>query len=241
MTIIKLEMSDWLYNAGLVGLINILKQEEISYKPKGKFFEFEIDELVNFEEKYFKYFSKRYEKFTSWYKIISFEDYIMSFDKNEVSDKDLEKINNNIESIKKRLTSNNYKSAYLLFKDEEINLLEEEKKLKKIKKTKKQNIKDVVMEICNQLDNLKIIIDYLKRDEVKRIIIAKNIIYDIIQQFWSDVSFLNRNNSKNDMFQEYKTYFVDGILNYVESDKEKYKYDCFTCDNKISKLSKPSI
>ncbi|AYD40183.1 type I-B CRISPR-associated protein Cas8b1/Cst1 [Clostridium fermenticellae] len=239
MTTIKLKMSDWLYNAGLVGLIKILNQEEISYNPKGKYFEFEADALVNFEEKYFKYFSRKYKRFTSWYKIVSFEDYIINFDKNKVSDKNLETINNYIENIKKKLTSNSYKSAYLLLKNPEIDLLEKEKKLKKIKKTKKQNIKDVVEEICNQLNNLKLIINYLKRDDVKRIIIAKNIIYNIIQQFWSDVSFLNRNNSKNDMFQEYKTYFIDGVLNYAEAEKKKYKYDCFTCDNKISKLSKP--
>lgn len=240
MATIKLEMSDWLYNAGLIGLIKILKQDEIEYKPKGKYFELETEDLVNFEEKYFKYFSKKYEKFTSWYKIVSIEDYIINFDKDKANDKDLEKINNTIENVKKKLTSNSYKSAYLLFQNPKISLLEEEKKLKKIKKTKKQNVKDVVDEICNQLDNLKIIVGYLKKDEVKKVILAKNIIYDIIQQFWSDVSFLNRNNSANDMFQEYKTYFIDGVLNYDDEDKKKYKYDCFTCDNKISKLSKPA-
>lgn len=237
---IRLELSDWLYNAGVVGIANILDASNIPYNKGINYIEFDDSVLENFEEKYFNYFIKKYEKFTSWYKIVSFQGYIDNFDIEKAEEKDLTAINDQIEDVKKKLTSNSYKSGYLVIEDKELDLLKEEKKLKKIKKTKKQEIKDVVDSIQQQLEIIKVIIKYLKKEEVKRIILAKNVIYDIIQRFWTDVSFLNKNNSKNDMYDEYSKYFVEDLLSYVKADKNKYKYLCFTCENKISKLSKPA-
>lgn len=240
MSTIRLELSDWLYNAGVAGIANILDVNDIAYDKGINYIEFSDSALENFEEKYFKYFIKKYEKFASWYKIISFEGYIENFNIKEFEEKDLTFINNKIGDIKKKLTSNSYKSGYLVIENKELDLLKEEKKLKKIKKTKKQKIEDVADNIQEQFEIIKSIINYLKKDEVKRIILAKNVIYDVIQKFWADVSFLNKNNSKKDMYHEYNKYFLKETLEYIKADKSKYKYSCFTCDNKMSKLSKPA-
>ncbi|WMJ79118.1 type I-B CRISPR-associated protein Cas8b1/Cst1 [Clostridium sp. MB40-C1] len=237
---IRLELSDWLYNAGIVGVVKILEDSEVSYDTGINYVEFDDSVLENFSQKYFNYFIKKYKKFTSWYKIVSFEGYIENFNKENVQEKDLTFVNNYIEDIKKKLTSNSYKSGYLVIEDKELDLLKEEKKLKKIKMTKKQEIKDVVEDIQVQLEIIKEIIKYLKKEEVKRIILAKNVIYDVIQRFWADVSFLNKNNSKKDMYIEYNAYFTKSALDYGKANKDKYKYLCFTCDGKMSKLSKPA-
>jgi len=236
---IKLELSDWLYNAGIVGIANIFDNSDVKYEKYNSYIEFDESALENFEEKYFKYFIHRYEKFTSWYKIISLKDYIKNFDIKSADEKNLTYINGEIENLKKKLTSNSYKSGYLVITNKELDLIKEEKKLKKIKLSKDQSVGDVADLIIEQFGIMERIIDYLERDEVKKIILAKNVIYDIIQKFWSDVSFLNKNNSNNDMYKEYEKYFIEYVKEYINEDKKKSKYSCFTCGNKISKLSKP--
>lgn len=234
---IKIELSDWLYNAGIVGLANIFDMNDIHYNRKSNYIEFDSSALENFEESYFNYFIRRYEKFTSWYKIISFEDYIEKLELDKLQEKNIKELNDYIDYTKKQLKSNSYKSGYLVIKDKEIDLLKEEKVLQKIKKTKKQKISDIKGKILDQIEEIRKIINYMKKDEVKRIIVAKNVIYDIIQDFWLNVSFLNKNNSKKNMYHEYKSYFIDSTLNYIEKDKSKAKYNCFICDRGIIKLS----
>ncbi|MDT8719674.1 type I-B CRISPR-associated protein Cas8b1/Cst1 [Clostridium sp. 19966] len=240
MSKIRLELSDWLYNSGIVGLVKILNHSDAIVSVGLNYVEFEEEELIDFENKYFDYFSYKYEKLTSWYKLVSFEEYLDNMESCNISEKNLEIINNYIEDLKKKLTSNSYKSAYLLIKNEDIDILLEEKKIQKIKKSKNQNITEIYQEIEEAIKHIKRVIDFLRKEEVKRIIKAKNIIYDIIQNFWSDVSFLNKNNSKNDMFTEYVSYFLNPAIKYSNADKIKYKYECFTCNNKIATLSKPN-
>lgn len=239
MALIRFEMADWLYNAGLVGLVNILESSGDNVIKKNSYIEIEDEYLEGFEEKYFKYFFNKYEAFTSWYKLTSFIGYIDGFDAEKAEDKDIDNINIFIDDLKKKLTSNSYKSAYLLLESNEYNFLEDEKKLQKIKLVKKQSILDVKDKITEQLKLIKQILINLKSEEVKKVIMAKNVTYDIIQQFWSDVSFLNKNNSKNDMYEEYKNYFLKGAVSYASAEKKKYKYTCFTCGDKLAKLSKP--
>lgn len=237
---IRLELSDWLYNAGIIGLVKILKHSEAKIDSGINYVEFDENELGNFEEKYFSYFTYTYEKFTSWYKLVSYEDMLNNIDIKNLKEKNIEDINDCIEDIKNKLTSNSYKSAYLLINNSEIDLLKEEKKLQKIKKGKKQTIGDIANDVENVSLQIRKIIDILRDEEVQKYIKCKNVIYDIIQGFWSDVSFLNKNSSKNNMFDEYRSYFIDPVKQYIAADKAKSKYECFTCDNKISTLSKPN-
>ncbi|EPY2302651.1 type I-B CRISPR-associated protein Cas8b1/Cst1 [Clostridium sporogenes] len=237
---IKLELSDWLYNAGVVGICKIFDQNDDYYEKHQNYIVFDESLLENFEKKYFNYFINKYEKFTSWYKIVSIEDKLINFSKDTVDEKYIEKFNKQIEYVKTKLKSASYKSGYEVIENKELDLLKEEQNLKKIKKTKKQSIEDVIPMIEEQNELLQKIIEYLKKEEVKRIIVAKNIIYDVIAKFWSDVSFLNSSNNKKSMYKEYKNYFLDDCINYIHEDKEKFKHTCFSCENKIAKLSKPA-
>ncbi|KRU26833.1 CRISPR-associated protein Cas8a1/Cst1 [Clostridium sporogenes] len=237
---IKLELSDWLYNAGIVGICKIFDQNDDYYEKHKNYIVFDESLLENFEEKYFNYFINKYEKFTSWYKIVSIEDKLINFSKDTVDEKYIEKFNKQIEYVKTKLKSASYKSGYEVIANKELDLLKEEQNLKKIKKTKKQSMEDVIPMIEEQNELLQEIIKYLKKEEVKRIIMAKNIIYDVIAKFWSDVSFLNSSNNKKSMYKEYKNYFLDDCINYIHEDKEKFKHTCFSCENKIAKLSKPA-
>jgi CRISPR-associated protein Cst1 len=237
---IRLELSDWLYNAGIVGVVNILQHSDVNVTKKGNYVEFEASELENFEEKYFKYFIDKYLKFTSWYKIISFEDFIDNFNFETINEKQLNEISDYIEYTKKKLTSNSYKNGYGNIENKSINLIIEEKKLRKIKLGKKQQPSEVTQQIQEQFETLKLIINYLKLEEVKRALVAKNIIYDVIQNFWEGVSFLHKSKNTEDVYNEYKSYFINPAFEYLEKDKDKYKFHCFSCNNKIQGLSKNS-
>ncbi len=125
---IRLELADWLYNAGIVGMANILG--EGNYEVGKNYIEFDRKELEGFQNKYFGYFIKKYEKFTTCYKILN-----TNFDiKNIIKSEQLEALNKQIEYIKTKIKSNSYQSVYKFLENE--TLLEYEKQLKKITKRK---------------------------------------------------------------------------------------------------------
>lgn len=234
---ITLEKSDWLYNAGIVGLCNILKYNKCEYDDSNaNYVKFDEKCLENFEEKYFMYFINNYKKFTSWYKIVSFQSYIDKLDLENLTEDDLEHINAYIEYLREKLKSNSYKSAYLLLDKEDLKIIEHEKHLRKIKLSKKQTIKDVTSHVKSNIEIIEHIIINLKKEKFRKYILSKNIIYDIIQKFWCDVSFLNKNNSKKDMFIEYEKYFLNPVKEYISINNENAKYTCFNCERKVSKL-----
>ncbi|POO85229.1 type I-B CRISPR-associated protein Cas8b1/Cst1 [Clostridium sp. 3-3] len=241
MAVVRVEVSDWLKNAGIVGFYNIMTFNDISgskVKKKSSYIEFDTCHLDNFNELYFKYFINKYKDFISVNKITCREEWIRDLLNKDIDEKEFEKFNVYIKYTKDRLKSASYVSAYEIIADE-FDVIKECEQLKEIKLKKKENISDVKDKINEECSILLKLIDYINKPEVKKIIAAKNVIYDVIQPFWSDVSFLNKNNNKSDMYNLYKGDFIDPVSSYIESDLKKAKYDCFTCENKIQKLSKP--
>lgn len=236
---IKLCMEDWMKNAGIVGLYNILKHSGDSVKFHENHIEFESEILIDFEEKYFSYFIDKYKEVISINKIKSFEKFIVYNEENNFQkfNKDrLEQLNNYIGNIAKRyIKSASYKTAYELI-DSPIDLLSIEKKLKKISLKKKQNIEDIIPEIKIQFSLIKKIILYMKLEEAYKYIAGKNIIYTIIRNGWDGVCFLNPQTKEKDMYKDYREYFVQPVIEYLDLDKSKFKYPCFTCDREIKDL-----
>lgn len=243
MTVIRIESGDWLKNASIVGFLSVLEKmqknsDDIKYKKN--YIEFDSSLLNGFEEEYFKVLIDKNEKNTSWFKLTN-QKYIIEkyLDKKDVLSKDdVEKINKIIDEFKNKLKSNSYKNAYLILNSSST-IIELEEKLSKIKVAKNQSIDDVEKDIKVQLEYLLKCIDYLNISSVKRVIAAKNVMYDIVQPFWTNVSFLLKTNNTKDMYELYKNDFINSALAYQEKDKTKFKYTCFCCGNKISKFSKP--
>lgn len=238
MGMIKIQIGDWLKNAGIVGLSAVLARlqtPELKVIEKGQYIEFDEKLLDGFEDKYFEVLIDKHEKSISWYKIIS-QEYVL----NNLEDKkeSVEKLNKIIDEIKNKVNSNSYKNSYLILEDSEIieNLIP---KIKKIKINKKQDFNDVKEEYLEQIRVLTEIIEYFKKPNVKKIIAAKNVMYEVIQPFWTNVSFLLKTNNKKEMYSLYKADFIEPVIKYNEKNNMKNKYNCFTCKNRISKLSKP--
>lgn len=235
---IEIKMSDWLYNAGLVGLVNALRFNKDEVEITNNSVKVDISVLNNFEEKYFNYLSNKYLVFTSWYRITDFQKTIDSIkEKDSYNQEDVDIINNHIEFLKTKLSSNSYVKAYGNIEDKTVDLLSESKDLKKISKKKKETFDDIKADIDNQLLSIERIIEFINKPCVKKHLIAKDLTYTVISNFWSDRSFLHRTKSDADIFKEFKDYFIDGIAEYNLEDKSKAKYSCFNCNGKINKLN----
>ena len=238
---IELKLKDWLFNAGLLGFINILGEEakssgELEIDNKNRLIKFSPKVLENFEYKYFDFFIKRYGKTLTYGKILEFEKYIDEFEENGEkirSINELKMINDKIAFFKAKIKSESYKKAYdFIEKNGTDKILGLEKELKKIKEPK-ENVDEISMEnVKNNFKIMKEIIDFFKKkimDEegnIKNYLAAKNIAYVIINNAWSSVSFLNRANAAKDIYEEYKSYFVEPALEYINADKSKFKYKC---------------
>lgn len=238
---IELKLKDYLFNAGLLGFINILGEEaknngELEIDNKNRLIRFSPKVLENFEYKYFNFFIKRYGKTLTYGKILEFEKYIDEFEENGEKIKsinELKMINDKITFFKAKIKSESYKKAYDFIEKNGTNkILGLEKELKKIKEPK-ENIAEISNDdVKNNLKIMKEIIDFFKRKitdkegNVKNYLAAKNIAYVIINNAWSSVSFLNRANAAKDIYEEYKSYFVESALEYINANKSKFKYKC---------------
>ncbi len=244
-SLIRLQLSDWLYNAGVIGFLNILESEGDSYEAEGQEILFDKSVLDNFEEKYFNYFIKTYGKNLSWNKIVIFEKFIKKHEEEEFrnfDEKALEVLNNYIGTsaksgtLKYFLSSNSYKAAYELIQND-FDILKAEKELKQIKMKKNENIFDKISEIKEIFLKIKEIIRYCGSKSGRKYLAGKNVIYTIIKNAWSGVSFLNAQTKVKDTYKDYKNYFLDKTKEYIEQDNSKNKYNCFSCDNKIKNLN----
>lgn len=241
---IKLTLGDWMWNASIVGFINIISKENISFSDKDTI-EFSPSVLENFEEKYFKYFINTYEKTLSWYKIVEYKEKIESYENEDYSNFKLESLaslNNYIKKVAKSyLKAASYKAAYELI-DSDLDILEKEKQLKIIKEPKNEeefnnNKISIIAEVKDNIEVIKDIINYFSMDNVKKYVAGKNVIYSIIKNSWNGVCFLNPQTKEKDIYIDYKNYFVDPAKQYIEDDKKKFKYKCFTCDAEVKDLN----
>lgn len=241
--LIKLTLGDWTWNAAVTGFINIIGDQNVKYN--GNTAEIPVSCLENFEEKYFRYFIVTYEKTLPWYRIVHYKNriaYYRDSEYNSLNLKELESINGHIkDTVKRYLTSNSFKSAFGLMGNEDL-IHSLEKSLKKIKEPKNntafEEVKDsVVEEVEKQFNILEEIIEYCGSESGRRYIGAKNVIYNIIKKGWNGVSFLNPQTKVKDIYEDYKSYFVNSAHEYIKNDNTKNKYHCFTCGAPIKDLS----
>lgn len=240
---IRLTMGDWQWNAAVIGFINVIGQENVSFVGADTV-EFSVKVLEEFEDKYFAYFIKTYEKTLSWYKIVSYKDKLYAYEESGFESFDLKALqglNTYIKDVKRYIKSNSYKAAYE-FIDSDVDMLSLEKQLATLKEPKSHqqfdgDKKRIIAEVKLAFTHLRQIIDYCDSISGKRYIGAKNIIYTVINNAWNGVSFLNAQTKEKDVYVDFKTYFVETATDYLKIDKSKYKYNCFVCDAPIKDMS----
>lgn len=234
--IIRIRLGDWLYNAGIVGFINIVGEENLKFEGQEVLIKTEL--LENFEEKYFKYFIDSYEKRLSWYKIVNIDEFLLKHEKEgfvNFEEKDMEILNEYISSAKKLITSNSHISAYDLIM-EKYDIVGNEKKISIIKLKKGEVLKEKIEEVKEICKVIREIIEFYSKDESKKYIAGKNVIYTVVKNGWNGVSVLNPQTKEKNIYSDYKNYFPVEALNYLKEDKTKFKYSCFTCNSQIKNL-----
>lgn len=214
---IKLTLGDWLYNAGIVGFLNVLKHsgDESKYRLDGQNAYFNIEVLEGFEEKYFKYLIDTYEK-TMIYSTVSklLEQLIFLYNQEVLEEKVIEV---NTKKLKDKLKNSAYEELRDCIKIED---------LKKITNENKASNLDILAQLNN----------YLLNAENKYKIIKKEIVGYYDQQ--SKMS-----KSPNAIADKYiNTNTLDiiklskDIEKYLLEDKSKFDFNCFTCNEKIKKI-----
>ena len=241
---ITLTTKDWLFNAGLAGFINIISantEKKEFWEIKNNSFTFDIKVLEHFEDDFFNFFIKRYKNVLTFSKLISSEKIIDDFlELENYSEEKILKINDVIDFFKSKLKLNSFISAYDYIKQGlKDKILSDEKKLKKIKIDKKGNFSN--KEVKNNLLMLKKIISEIKTEEKQRNhIAAKNVAYSVINRAWNNVSFFNHSKTGNDIFEEYKEYFVKPAVDFLNENKNKMNLYCTLTGVKM-RYSKKSI
>lgn len=244
MEYLEFRLDDWRSNVSIIGLMNILDndeegQYEIVKNGFDEYLKVSIKSLENFEEKYFKYFIDTYEKNLPWYRIISYKNEVEKFIKTDLSEfkkDDFEKLNKQIDLVKDYLKRPNYTKVFEYI-ESDIEITKLIKDIKKIKLRKKEEISDRKEEILENLKIMQEIINYCNTETGRKYLGAKGAIFTFINKGIGGVSFLNKQTKEKDIYKDYKEYFLDTLNNYLEEDKKKYKYNCFNCDNKIKNLN----
>ena len=140
---IRLTLGDWQWNAAVIGFVNIVGEKNVHIIDDTVEFAAEI--LDGFEEKYFDYLIRTYEKTLSWYKIVSFKDKLDDYEESDFESFDLkalQSLNTYIKDVKRYTKSNSYKAAYELI-DSDMDMLSLEKQLTTIKEPKGQQLFEV--------------------------------------------------------------------------------------------------
>lgn len=254
--IIKITLGDWQYNAGIVGMYNILKHsgkdiiEFTSNYVKGENKEnvnsnfeicFPIEYLDNFANDYFDYLIDTYINQISYGKIVGFKvdaENIIDIEDEDFSDgkivEAVEKINKYIKNcLHYYIKSASYKAALELIPNSDV-LVKEIIEIKAIKISKKN--KPSISEIKNICNKLVKVINSLEGPAYRKYIGGKNVIYSLIKRNWDKVSILNAQVKEKDILKEFENYFVFPTIEYMKTDKAKYKYNCFLCDSKIKDM-----
>ncbi len=232
---IKIYLSDWQFNAGIVGFYNILEYAKDEVVVKEQYIEINPKVLEDFEKKYFNYFIETYKETTPWHRIMSYKPIMESHEKNNFvnfNDKSLEYLNDYIKTIKNYLSRDNYKKVYPFIKSDK-NIESLTKELKTIGVRKNDKIEEKVDEVKDRFKLIHEIVVFCGSEDGKKYMAAKGVIYNIINNGWNGVCFLNRQTKEHDVYKDYKDYFVDAAIDYLKADKEKFTCNCFICDRKM--------
>lgn len=221
--IIRVEIKDWLYNAGLVGLYRILKHADIPVRLRDNYLEFDSNALEGFEDMYFKYLYDNYEKDSLWRQLTTrFESALAGLDNTALGDEEKNAIEDFFKTFGGDLDKASNRSAYEIITGDANHM---KSILKKVKD--KQTQPEEKLEIARGIYN------FFK--EHKRIIQAKYVSYAVITHYWQNKSFLNKQQVKLDMYKLYKKDFVEPIFPFLDSPPKKKPFcNCFGCNRPIN-------
>lgn len=242
----------WLENAGIVGLMRILRQDQYKVartKTQNGALMFELhvksDALDSFTPQYFSYFINVYGKYTRYQKILAGKSYLLELKDNDYKKPDLKRLTDYFDRTIKYSLLGSMKSfkqtANYLGDDIQIQAkgARELEKVLMQKKTQKDSemFKSILKEFVARLLN---IIAYFETDKSKMYYQSKLLGYSIIQNAWNNKSFLDSANMKKldpDLFGNFDKTFIRPIQDYLVEDHNGAKFRCANCGKAFNKKS----
>lgn len=210
----------FLFNAGIVGFINVLDEGEFSqganYSIDGNGLVFTKNSFEKFTDKYFVAMKNRFREGSSYEKLVSdIETFLRSWDNYPENKK-------NLDNIIKKMTAASYLSGYEIIMtngnsydiNKAITLLKSEKD-----NEQRRNL-------------LEKVLMYVKENE--DVLLMKDIAYTKINSFWSSISFMNTQESKKNMRKLYDDYFTEATIAYFD-EKKNAKQKCVECGDALGK------
>lgn len=203
--VLEFRLNSWMENAAICGLVNILGEDKVKIKPQS--IEVAVEELQNFEEAYFNYFATQYKKLSSLTKVLAYEDEMNRHQQENFvhfDQKAYDRLQKYLATLNQYgVRGGSYLAVYPLI-DSSIDIVSKIKEVK-IDKLKRgemdQNKKQVIEQVKKAYQILTEILAYFHREDVQRYLAAKIQIYNVINNGYNDVSFLNRQESKGDFLR----------------------------------------
>lgn len=213
--VIRLEMNDALYNAGLLGFIKVCRYGGLPFKTDRTGISFSTDIFADFGSCYLETLIDCYRDDMVFTEIIRRFDSLPS----QLTEDTQKQANDHIKYILDKLSRASYKSAYEIIKKagdcypfaDQAGLI------------KKADCYE------NKLNLLSGLIKKLKEHE--DVFLLKDIAYTRLQPFWSNVSFLNKNKNTDDFLASYEEAFSDPASAFIPKEATSAKLSCCQCHN----------
>lgn len=224
---IHLHINDALYNAGLLGLYRVLNRmpADSSGEP---YYRLDSENLIvrqeafseEFTKAYFEELIDRYGSDTVYENLIKELEWILSPNAREAEDfpKKLKKC---ISSLCEKLKRNSYTAGFEILRKYYNTKYDFWGIVKSIKNEENQQ---------KQLNMLQELYEQMKQEDVRHVLCLKDIVYTRVQNYWTGVSFLYKDKTKNKepFEQAFSDYFLVPIATYKPK-KGKKVMPCFQC------------
>jgi len=209
-------LQNFLYNAGILGFIQVLDNGKCGhyYEIKGSELliskDLFLDEDIDLAVMYYDALRKKFQNGTVYQSIVNMHDQLIN---GSIDSEKLEKL---LQDLKTYLQRNSYKSGYEIAK-QKGNHYDPLEALKAIKDMEDNNEK-----IKKAIEVTDYIINY------PEIFCFKDIAYTKVSKLWNNISFLYPQNSKKDMIDTHRKVFIKPLKEWVSKSPRAKDY-CIEC------------
>lgn len=220
-SLLFVRLGDWLYNAGLLGLLRILQHADNPPDLYPGAISFPAKNLKNLEHHFFQYFADIYGKEGLQPSAEQF--YNLHFTQSGPDGPDEKTLNDIAKIIASKITANVHTACEVVGVERDTlkNLL--------------ALLKDPKSPLPERQRAFRDIRDFLLSH--KDIFQAKYVSYQIINLYWSNKSFLNKSMVKQNMFHRFREDFIAPIAESLSPvKKNKAPESCRICNQPISAL-----
>lgn len=232
---ITARLNNFLFNAGVVGLIYLLEKNEVPkelYEVKGS--ELFVDKILftddtyNLADMFYKALRHRFEDTSKWKNMIELMKEIELLDLSSAEGQERfvtltkSRPGNDFGDFSK-LESSSFKTGYGIIKSYFGDDFDCEEEVNKARKEK---------DLITKRELLRTIISYIEK--YPQVLFMKDIMYTKINSIWKDISFLLKANAGKEVISCYRSFFVDPIRKHLSKNKGKNDL-CIECGEPVSK------